>query len=204
MKSDSPPPSEKLSENSPEATSFVRRPAIPRWLSSMTVTLAVAGMIYLFQTEDQTTTNAGLLSGSNGAKGSELDQHTIAGTISPANTLSLTENDLLGTWILDDGMVKRVITMEPDGTASMQVEFDFFTSLRYGSKMELDLEWTLAGNVLQQTIVDGSPESGKKTLISDFGDTATYDILEFKDGKMRLEEYTESKENYVWKKVDEE
>lgn len=45
--------------------------------------------------------------------------------------------DVLGTWVLD-GAIRRVIENRADGTATIDVTFDFVTALRYGSELQLD------------------------------------------------------------------
>src|SRR5690349_9940224 len=46
----------------------------------------------------------------------------------------------------------RVVTNRPDGTASMDVTFDFIASLVYGEKMKLELRWGVEKGVLTYTI----------------------------------------------------
>lgn len=110
--------------------------------------------------------------------------------------------DVLGTWMLD-GAIRRVIENRADGTAKIDVTFDFVTALRYGSELQLDLEWTLEENVLTHTIVGGSPETGKKRLISDFGNKAYFKILNIDDSEMHLVDFDDPPVEYRWEKVAE-
>ena len=64
------------------------------------------------------------------------------GSEEAASTKIYAVEDVLGTWVLD-GTIRRVIENRADGTATIDVTFDFVTALRYGSELQLDLEWTL-------------------------------------------------------------
>ncbi|TWT59078.1 hypothetical protein KOR42_24670 [Thalassoglobus neptunius] len=182
------------------------RPAFPRWLSSLVVTLAVAGMIYVVQEGKQnpsaTDPDAAVMIpvGDNHSSGLEEASGT---EIVSADAKPIRTADLVGTWILDDG-IRRVITMQSDGTARMKVNFDFLTALRYGSELILDLNWSLEDNVLKQTIIDGKPESGRKTLVSDFGSSAAYRVLKMERGKLYLEELGTQPDSYTWSRSEDE
>lgn len=116
--------------------------------------------------------------------------------------LIVTTEDVLGKWVLN-GAIKRVIDNRPDGTATIHVTFDFVTALRYGSELDLDLEWTLNNeNVLTHKIVGGSPEKGKKRLISDFGNKSYFKILSIDDKQMHLVDFDDPPEEYLWKRID--
>lgn len=116
--------------------------------------------------------------------------------------LVVTAEDVLGEWVLD-GAIRRVIENRSDGTATIHVTFDFVTALRYGSELDLDLEWTLKkDNVLVHTIVGGSPEKGKKRLISDFGEKAYFKILSIDDKQMHLIDFDDPPEEYLWKRLE--
>lgn len=113
-----------------------------------------------------------------------------------------TEDDVLGQWVLD-GTIRRVIDNRPDGTATIDISFDFVTALRYGTKLNLDLEWTLKDNVLTHTIVDGSPEEGKKRLISDFGSKTYFKIVSMTDEQMHLIDFDDPPEESLWQRFSE-
>ena len=118
--------------------------------------------------------------------------------------LVVTQEDVLGKWVLD-GAIRRVIENRDDGTATIHVNFDFVTALRYGAELELDLVWTIKDdNVLTHKIVGGSPEKGKKRLISDFGDKAYFKILSITDEEMHLVDFDDPPEEYLWKKLETE
>lgn len=114
-------------------------------------------------------------------------------------TFVATPADLVGTWVLNDG-IRRVIEARRDGTATLFVQFDFLTSFRYGSELQLDLKWKLKDNLLVHEIVGGFPESGKKTLISDFGKKAYFKILRISQGEMHLVDFDTPPEEYLWKR----
>lgn len=110
-----------------------------------------------------------------------------------------TPADLVGTWVLNDG-IRRVIEARLDGTATLFVQFDFLTSFRYGSELQLDLKWKLKDNLLTHEIVGGFPESGKKTLISDFGKKAYFKILSISQDEMHMVDFDTPPEEYLWKR----
>ncbi len=125
--------------------------------------------------------------------------------ISTTATPAKATNDLiLGTWTFSDSDAGRVIVNRDDGTATIDVTFGFLASFLYGSTLQLDLEWTLENNVLTHTIVGGSPESGKKALIRDYGTKTAYKILKLTDEKMHLMEFGDAADDYLWKRSAEE
>lgn len=106
--------------------------------------------------------------------------------------------DILGVWVLDDG-IRRIIENRPDGTATMEVQFDFFTAFRYGKRLRLDLTWTLEGELMTHEIVGGSPETGKRRLISDFGPKSYFKVINIENGEMSLVDYGTPPGSYLWK-----
>ncbi|MEW4487345.1 hypothetical protein AB1L42_04645 [Thalassoglobus sp. JC818] len=178
------------------------RPAIPRWLSSLVVTLAVAGMIYVVQEMKENSPATDPDVAVMTPVGDELSSGQT-GIVAPDVEKPIRMGDLVGTWILDDG-IRRVITMQSDGTARMKVNFDFLTALRYGSELILELNWSLEENILKQTIVDGKPEAGRKTLVSDFGSSAAYRVLKMEQGKLYLEELGKQPDSYTWSRSEDE
>ena len=121
----------------------------------------------------------------------------LASPAQPKKEFAAKEADILGTWVLDDG-IRRVIHNRPDGTATIEIKFSYLTSFRYGEKLKLDLKWTLEDNVLTHEILDGTPEAGKKALIADFGSKSYFKVLNIADGKMDLVDFDDPPENYLW------
>lgn len=107
--------------------------------------------------------------------------------------------ELLGRWILNDS-IRRDIIVREDGGATMDVTLDFLSSLFYGSKMTLQLEWSVVGNELTHKIVSGVPPKNVAKLIDDYGDSRTYQIIQLTDQEMLLEELNGG-ERYRWRRA---
>lgn len=110
-----------------------------------------------------------------------------------------TKDQIIGIWTLNQS-IKRRSHNRPDGTASLNVTFDFFTSFIYGAKLNMETDWTLEGDVLTYTITSGEPASSLNRLTSDFGKVASYRILKLTDTELLLQELHGEDECYLWKR----
>lgn len=104
-----------------------------------------------------------------------------------------------GRWVLNDG-IRRDVTMYPDGTATMDVQLDFFASLLYGAQMSLKLSWSLQDGVLTHTIVSGTPKKNVDRLIRDFGDSRSYKVLKLGESVLELQDFDMAKTVYRWQR----
>ena len=119
----------------------------------------------------------------------------------PISLEELTEERFIGTWTCDDS-IKRHVVNRPDGTATMEVQLDFFSSLLYGSRMTLELLWTFEEGVLTHTIVSGTPKNNVDRLCRDFGPSASYNILRMTGRSILAEEISQDKTHYQWVKIE--
>ncbi|MCA9081089.1 MAG: hypothetical protein KDA58_11060 [Planctomycetaceae bacterium] len=117
----------------------------------------------------------------------------------PSTAACLTRECLLGTWICNDSIRRRIVVRD-DGTASMNVRLDFVSALLYGSEMDLELTWELDDQQLVYTAVSGTPKANTDRLFKDFGRKQIYSVLTFKPGRMLLE-MTADKSRYDWRQV---
>jgi hypothetical protein len=108
---------------------------------------------------------------------------------------------ILGRWRTESNGT-RVVDNRADGTASMDVRFDFVASLLYGDHMTLDLHWTVHNGVLVYTIQSGSPQATVDRIISAYGDQASYHFRSIGEKRMHLERVIDADEDYVWTRVD--
>lgn len=107
---------------------------------------------------------------------------------------------LVGTWTTR-AWGEQVLTNNPDGTASLDVELNRLAAIRYGREMELELEWTVQEGVLRHRLVSGSPQRYVDRLIHDFGASSDYRIVEVSDSEMVLEEVDNPEKQHVWTAV---
>ena len=108
---------------------------------------------------------------------------------------------ILGRWRIESHGV-RIIENREDGTASMDLTFDFLSSLLYGQKMTLELTWTVDGEALAYTIQSGQPKSNVDRLVADYGREATYNIRSISDRAMHLVRIPDKGGSDVWTRVD--
>lgn len=83
----------------------------------------------------------------------------------------------LGEWT-DHFHGRRVMKFAADGTGMMILELDTVGALLYGSKLEFDFQWTLAGNVLEMKMMSGRPKATTESLSKSWGAEHKYEILE--------------------------
>ena len=92
---------------------------------------------------------------------------------------------LYGTWKLDyHGVWKN--TLQPGGTGSTSVVFDYAASWLYGNTIDFKLQWEFTDGQLIQTLVSGTPKANYDALVRDHGKTRVYEIVEIGDETMTL------------------
>ncbi|QDT54921.1 hypothetical protein Pan44_29610 [Caulifigura coniformis] len=95
----------------------------------------------------------------------------------------------------------RVVDNRADGTASMDVTFDFVASLLYGAKMKLELKWIVEDGKLVYTIQSGTPADSANSIIKTYGSQATYRIGSIEPDRMHLIRVIDPTETYTWTRV---
>lgn len=136
-----------------------------------------------------------------GTKATEpVPQATTPGV---ASTLSDEELSamILGRWQTESHGT-RIIHNHADSTASMDVTFDFVASLLYGSKMKLQLSWSIEKGRLRYTIESGTPKASVDSMTSTYGTQATYDFKSISAKQMHLVRVSDPDESYIWTRVE--
>lgn len=177
----------------------------------MLLGLLIAGLWTFVSTPSRQIT-AGTIESSKGTQGVDDDHIEARGqsaSESMATPSKMTDNavdvvvsndDLVGRWLLDRS-IRREIDIRPDGTASMKVTLDFLTSLVYGKELTLNLNWTLQGDLLTHTVVSGVPQENVDRLVSQYGASMTYRVVESNPNGMVLEGPLNSKSREDWKPI---
>ncbi|MBS0204263.1 MAG: hypothetical protein JSS49_15275 [Planctomycetes bacterium] len=95
-------------------------------------------------------------------------------------------SQLLGRW-QDQFYGKRILTLNDDGTARMELELDFAGRLLYGKRLDFDMKWSLDGARVFIDIVDGKPTRQAKSLMDTWGSRYEYllDCVENHQVEMR-------------------
>ena len=110
-------------------------------------------------------------------------------------------DDFVGRWVLNDS-IRRDVTINADGSATMDVDLDFVSSLFYGSEMTLTIYWQLTGDVITHTLLSGEPKKNVDKLVKDFGNKRSYRVISIDDEAMVLEDYNvDSPERHRWVKM---
>lgn len=120
----------------------------------------------------------------------------------PATSQKVTDASakLIGTWKLDDS-IQRLLEMRADGTATMQVKLDYFSSLIYGQRMTLELSWDVCDGVLTHHLEKGTPSANVQRLIRDWGNERSYKVIRVSGDEMVLESMSDQDVHH-WKRVE--
>ncbi|MBX3440947.1 MAG: hypothetical protein KF774_00975 [Planctomyces sp.] len=97
-----------------------------------------------------------------------------------------------GEWLIEN---------RPDGSATMNLTFDFLAALRYGPKMSVQLNWVIEDGQMTYVMTSGDPSDKFQRMIDDYGDRATWKFQTFSSDEMKLLKVAEYEESYVWKRI---
>ncbi len=104
---------------------------------------------------------------------------------------------MIGYWFhIESG--EHWIENRPDGTSRLLLKLDFVSSLIYGKQLEMDLTWEVKDGVLTHTIVGGTPKANVDSLIKDFGQSRSSQILEFTKERMLLQPLKKKDTKDLW------
>ena len=96
----------------------------------------------------------------------------------------------------------RIVDNRADGTASMDLAFDFVASLWFGDKMKLDLTWAVENGRLSYKIESGTPKPNVDRMTSTYGKEAIYYFQSIGEKRMHLVNVSDPDESYIWIRVD--
>ncbi|MBI3866881.1 MAG: hypothetical protein HY290_33795 [Planctomycetia bacterium] len=106
---------------------------------------------------------------------------------------------LPGVWH-DEYQGKRTMTLNDDGTGTMDVELSGVQASLFAAKLHFDMKWSLDGDKLIKTTVGGEPAKKVNLILKMLGDTAEDKILEITDERLLLLD-KDGKTEYDWKRV---
>lgn len=95
---------------------------------------------------------------------------------------------IVGTWETNRSTGHRDLVIREDGTATMVVNIESMMRFVFGSKVELDIEWSVKDGVLHFRMVGGKPKSSVDLLTSGYGDSIAYRILELSDDRLLVKD----------------
>ncbi len=110
------------------------------------------------------------------------------------------ERGLPGRWRTQAYGIQTIENRD-DGSAQLVCELDFLSSLLYGKRLELVLEWSLKDGLLTHTIVSGEPADKVARLLADEGASRTYRILELTEDRLRLQNVDAPEKVLLWTRV---
>jgi len=108
---------------------------------------------------------------------------------------------ILGRWRTQSHGT-RIVHNHADGTASMDLTFDFVASLLYGNTMKLQMRWDVENGRLRYTIESGTPKAAVDRMTSTYGIQATYYFKSIGEKRMHLVRVSDPDESYIWTRVD--
>lgn len=109
-----------------------------------------------------------------------------------------TRRRLLGTWE-DDYQGRRTMTLNGDGTGTMQVELSGLQAALFAARLRFDLRWSLDGKALTKKTVGGEPADKVNLILNSLGNTAADTILEMTDDRLLLLD-RDGKTRYDWRR----
>ena len=104
---------------------------------------------------------------------------------------------LVGTWV-HTKHGHQWLEIRADGTARMLMKLDRLSALVYGAHTTLELTWALSDSLMSQTVVGGTPEDHVGKLVSDFGKTRQFKVLETTIETMLLETLDNDRSQDHW------
>ena len=108
---------------------------------------------------------------------------------------------MVGKWEMDrDGL--RKLTVNDDGTASMDVALEGSYALMLGSKIQFDIKWLIKDSKLIFETTGGKPETSVSLVTKLYGAKRTQPILELTEKRMLLKDADEGEPDHDWKRAD--
>jgi hypothetical protein len=106
---------------------------------------------------------------------------------------------ILGTWE-DDYQGRRILTVRPDGTATMVVEFDGWKARMFTPRLRIETTWSIADGRFNRQTVGGEPADKVEFVINRVGDRASDKIVKVTAERMVLIDQ-DGETRYNWRRV---
>ena len=106
---------------------------------------------------------------------------------------------VLGTWT-DDYQGKRTLTVRPDGTATMIIEFDGWKARMFTPRLQIETTWTIEDGRFNRQTVGGEPVDKVEFVKKRVGDHASDEIVKVSADRMVLIDQ-DGETRYNWRRV---
>jgi hypothetical protein len=110
-----------------------------------------------------------------------------------------TRRQLLGTW-QDNYRGKRTMTLNADGTGTMDVELSGLDAFLAAPKLHFEMQWSVKEKVLTKKTVGGEPKDKVNLILNTMGDTAVEPIVELTDDRLLLLD-KDGETQYDWRRL---
>ena len=105
----------------------------------------------------------------------------------------------VGTW-QDFYHGKRTLTLRPDGTATMVVEFSGLKARLFTRRLQLQIVWSIKDGKMHRRTVGGTPADKVEFVNRRAGVQVAEPVVELSDGRMVLLDQNGSQQ-YRWRRV---
>jgi hypothetical protein len=106
---------------------------------------------------------------------------------------------IVGTWE-DDYQGKRTLTVRPDGTATMVVEFDGWKARMFTPRLQIETTWSIDEGRFNRHTVGGEPAEKVEFVMARVGDRASDKIVKLTADRMVLIDQ-DGETRYNWRRV---
>jgi hypothetical protein len=106
---------------------------------------------------------------------------------------------VLGTWT-DDYQGKRTLTVRPDGTATMVIEFDGWKARMFTPRLQIETTWTIEDGRFNRQTIGGEPVDKVEFVKKRVGDYASDEIVKVSADRMVLIDQ-DGETRYNWRRV---
>jgi hypothetical protein len=106
---------------------------------------------------------------------------------------------VVGVW-QDDYQGQRTLTVRPDGTATMVVEFDGWKARLFTPRLQIETTWAIESGRFNRRTVGGEPDDKVEFVKNRVGDTASDRIVKVTAARMQLVDQ-DGQTQYDWRRV---
>jgi hypothetical protein len=124
-------------------------------------------------------------------------------TATPASvqltSLADSQKSIVGTWS-DDYQGARTLTVRPDGTATMIIEFDGWKARMFTPRLQIETTWAIEAGRFNRVTVGGEPADKVEFVKRRVGDRASDKIVKITADRMILVDQ-DGETRYEWHRV---